>query len=345
MILFAEFRLRPDRERIPRKAVDLSTKVAKSSGMPGGLLIHNTKAGSLDASLLPKIISALGEVISRDIEEFGGLEDAVRYATTSRCDWIAVAGGDGTVESVASAMLGTHLPLGIIPAGTYNNLARSLDLPVDPIEACKVIVVGHVRPIDVGFANGRPFFECLGSGLDAALYPLGEQIKSGQVHRVIDFLRRAYRYERQVFHLTLDRPVCNALAHVSDNESRHLFHILARNRESSIMLSALMITVSNGPFFGMNFAVAPHERMDDGLFTVSVFSRYSKLQLWWHFASIAFERREYRPKSIAFRVSKVQIDGPRKLHVHLDGTAQNDLWPLDVECRKGALRVFRKPKR
>jgi diacylglycerol kinase family enzyme len=103
-----------------------------------------------------------------------------------------------------------------------------------------------------------------------------------------------------------------------------------------------MLTISNGPYFGMNYAVAPEQRMDDGLLTVSVFSRYSKLQLWWHFASIAFGRREYSPKSIAFRVAKLRVDSPRKLPVHLDGSPQKDLWPLDVECKQDALRVFRK---
>ncbi len=312
--------------------------------MSRGLLIHNTKAGSLNPELLSKIVAALGEVVPRDIAEIENADDTVSYAKSQRCEWIAVAGGDGTVESIASTMVGTEIPLGVIPAGTYNNFARSLDLPVDPIEACQVIMAGNARSVDVGYANGRPFFECLGSGLDAALYPLGEEIKSGRVHRVIDFLRRAYRFPRQIFSLTLDRPVSEALAHTSNNESRHLFHVLTRNRRSKITLSALMVTVSNGPFFGMNFAIAPHERMDDGLFTVSVFSRYSKIQLWWHFAAIAFQRHEYCPKSIAFRVAKLQIDGPRPLPVHLDGTPQHHLWPLDIVCNKGALRVFRKPK-
>jgi diacylglycerol kinase (ATP) len=312
--------------------------------MSRGLLIHNTKAGSLNAALLSKIIAALGEVLPRDVEEIGSAKDALLYARSHHCEWIAVAGGDGTVESVASAMLETQVPLGIVPAGTFTNLARSLDLPVDPIEACQVIVAGNARPVDVGCANGRPFFECLGSGLDAALYPLTEEIKSGRIYRVIDFLRRAYRFRRPTFSLTLDRPVTDALVHVPNNESGYLFQALSRNRQSQILLSALMITVSNGPYFGMNFAIAPHERMDDGLLTVSVFSRYSKLQLWWHFASIAFERREYRPKSIAFRVAKLQVSGPRKLPVHLDGTPQQDLWPVDINCRKGALCVFRKPR-
>jgi diacylglycerol kinase (ATP) len=312
--------------------------------MPKGLLIHNLKARSLDANLLPKLVSALGEVASTSVEELEEAGNPLDYVRALGHDWIAVAGGDGTVESVASALVGTTLPLGIIPVGTFNNFARSLDLPVDPIEACQVILAGNARPTDVGIANGRPFFECLGSGLDAALYPLSEEIKAGRVHRVVDFLRRAYRFHRQRFELTLDRPACNALLRGSTNESHHLVHVLERNRKSSLMLSALMLIVSNGPYFGMNFAVAPHERMDDGLFTVSVFSRYSKVQLWWHFASIAFGRREYSPKSIAFRIARLQVSGPQKLPVHLDGSPQDNLWPLDIECQKGALLVFRKAK-
>ena len=85
--------------------------------MRKGLLIHNPKAGSLDVELLPKLVSALGEVVSVDIEQLGEAGDAVQYAEANHCDWIAVAGGDGTVESVASNLVGTRFPLGIIPAG------------------------------------------------------------------------------------------------------------------------------------------------------------------------------------------------------------------------------------
>ena len=223
-------------------------------------------------------------------------------------------------------------------------LPEALTCPSDPFEACKVILAGNARPTDVGLANGRPFFECLGSGLDAALYPLSEEIKSGRLHRIVDFLRRAYRFHRQRFVLELDRPACNALTRATTNESHRLVRFLERNKSPASRSQRLMLIVSNGPYFGMNFAVAPEERMDDGLLTVSVFSRYSKVQLWWHFASIAFGRREYSPKSIAFRVARLQVTGPRKLPVHLDGSPHDDLWPLEIECRKGALRVFRKAR-
>jgi diacylglycerol kinase family enzyme len=103
------------------------------------------------------------KVVSVNIEELSEAGDALQYAEANYCDWIAVAGGDGTVESVASNLVGTRFPLGIIPAGTFNNFARSLDLPLDPIEAFQVILAGKDRPTDVGFANEKPFFECLGS--------------------------------------------------------------------------------------------------------------------------------------------------------------------------------------
>jgi len=105
--------------------------------MPKGLLIHNPKAGSLDAELLPKLVSALGEVVSVSIEELGEAGNALRYAKGNRCDWIAVAGGDGTVESVASSLVGTTLPLGIIPAAhsiTLPEASTCLWIPSKPAE-------------------------------------------------------------------------------------------------------------------------------------------------------------------------------------------------------------------
>lgn len=310
--------------------------------MSKGLFIHNPGAGSHNAELIPKIEEALGEVESVAFECPESMSKVLKRARASGCSWIAVAGGDGTVECVASALIGTDMTLGVIAAGTYNNFARSLDLPLDPLEACAVIRKGNSRPIDVAFANGQPFFESMGAGLDAALYPMSEDIKSGRLSKLADFFHRAYQFEPQPFTITLDRPASEALVQSQVNQSHHLFRHVRRIHREEIRLKALMLTVSNGPYFGMNFAIAPHERMDDGMMTATVFSRYSKLQLWWHFVSIAFGRRDYRPKSIAFRVAKLQIGGPSKLPVHLDGTPQENLWPLEIECRKGALNVFRR---
>lgn len=308
--------------------------------MAKGLLIHNPAAGNLESDLVPRLAEALGTVDVVSVQDLGPAENAPTRARQGHCEWIAVAGGDGTVESIAAALIGTSLPLGVLPAGTYNNFARSLNLPLDPLEACTVIRNGIPRPVDAGMADGQPFFEALGAGLDAALYPLGEEIKSGRLERWIDLFRKAHRYPPQTFTLTLDRPAPQALVRGSANEHRRLVRRLTRHQAAELTLSALMLTVSNGPYFGMNFAVAPRQRMDDGLLTVSVFSRYSKLQLWWHFFSIAGGRRPYLPKSVTFRVARLTLSGPRPLPIHLDGTPQDGPWPVEIHCLPGAVQVF-----
>lgn len=194
-----------------------------------GLLISNNKADETADERLPLLKEALGgEVISATLEDFECLSQIPQRELEMGCQWVAAAGGDGVRGCVAQELIGTELPLGVIPSGTFNNFARSLGLPLDPIAACRVVQQRNVEPVDVGVANGKPFFECLGTGLDAALFPIGEQIKSGRFSCLKDRI---------------------------------------------IRIPALMVTVA----------------------------------------------------------------------VHLDGTP-TDLWPLNIQCQRGALSVFREPQ-
>ncbi len=301
-------------------------------------LIFNPGAGSSEGvkmeTLLEALRSAGGDINSHELTEGEDAGDVASQAVDRGAPWIVVVGGDGTVEAVAKAMIGKDVPLGVIPAGTYNNFAMSLGIPIDPLEAAKIICKGRVKAIDVGFANGKPFLECVGAGLDAALFPLGAEIKEGQFLRWLTFMRRAWTYPKQQFELIFDRPVGDAIS-PGQPKTRYL----QKFRGENLHISALMVTASNGPYYGMNFVVAPHARLDDGLITLSVFKRFSKLELWWHFFSISFGRRAYSPKTIAFRVGSLEIRGPKRLSTHLDGSPIED-WPLKVECRKSALNVF-----
>jgi len=114
--------------------------------MKPGLLIYNLKAGRGTFPPITKLQEALPEARAIDVCE-------VTPAILRESQWVAVAGGDGTVESIAGDLLDTDIPLGIIPAGTFNNFARSLNLPLDPMKACEVIRRGFHRPADVGFAS------------------------------------------------------------------------------------------------------------------------------------------------------------------------------------------------
>ena len=88
---------------------------------------------------------------------------------------IIAMGGDDTVEAVIRGMAGTKARLGIIASGTANDLAKSLGIPADPLEACALIADGHFRKLDlgqvrVGHGKKLPFFELVTVGIGAAVY-------------------------------------------------------------------------------------------------------------------------------------------------------------------------------
>jgi diacylglycerol kinase family enzyme len=106
------------------------------------------------------------------------LEDAARAAASSDADTIVLGGGDGTINAGAAALAGGPKTLGVLPLGTFNHFAKDLGIPLKLEDAVRTIALGHVREVDVGEANGRPFVNNSSIGL----YP--------EMVRVRDELRR-----------------------------------------------------------------------------------------------------------------------------------------------------------
>src|SRR3546814_14081498 len=92
----------------------------------------------------------------------------IRYWSSDVCS-SDLSGGDGSISSAAPAVIESGLPLGIIPAGTANDLARTLSIPLDFAAAADVIVEGHSRRIDVGTVHGHAFFNVASIGLSSEL--------------------------------------------------------------------------------------------------------------------------------------------------------------------------------
>lgn len=90
---------------------------------------------------------------------------------------LVVAGGDGTINAVASACVEADRPLGIVPAGTFNYIARHLGLPTEVAPAVSAMINGHVRRVDMGEINGRMFLNNAGLGLHARLIEQRERDK------------------------------------------------------------------------------------------------------------------------------------------------------------------------
>ena len=279
------------------------------------------------------------EIIETKPDEDPGA--VAKRAVDAGFSMVIAGGGDGTVGATAKGLVGTECPLGILPRGTYNNFARSLRLPLDLQAACQVLSRGRVRRVDVGVANDHHyFFEAAGIGIDAQLFPLGEEIKGGRWGRFVQIARLAYQAEPARIRFELDLPLSEA--YQQEKQERVLrpgVRPFASDQQRTLDFSAFLLIVANGRYYGSGFTVAPDSVMDDGLFNIRIFRNFSKRELLKHFWSISRRRYCYSPKIDTFTASEIRISAPTDLPFHVDGYPKGKL-PLHLKCLRRALKVL-----
>ncbi len=241
-------------------------------------------------------------------EETG--QGLARSALAAPVDLVLASGGDGTVTACAEGLAGSGVPLGVLPAGTGNLLARNLGLPLSLDEALAVGIGGRNRQLDVGTANGRTFVAMAGLGFDAELMDsTGEPLKRrlGWAAYVVSGLR----------HLGA-RPVRASLR--ADGGP------VLRRRVSSVLIGNV------GALQG-GVVLLPGAEPDDGVLDLLVLTARG-LAGWAALATDVLLRRR--------RTSHLARIGFRELHVRLD---RPQLWELDGEvigCTR-ELRVTVRP--
>jgi diacylglycerol kinase (ATP) len=301
---------------VGRAVVVLNANAGRKVGLPTNV--------DLDADGIAALLDAVG--IEAEVHATGSEDEAIQVVREAAERGpgvpIVAAGGDGTLRVVARTLLersggdAASVPaLGILPLGSVMNVARSLGLPREPEPAAQVIAAGHVRTIDVGEIVGwGTFFEGVEVGLHAELFAAGAAVDEGDPAASLRAIRLAVRYRPSRLTLRLD-------------EGR-----LVRTR-------SLVTSVSNGPFVGMGFTVAPDARLDDGVFDVRVFERFSRWELLRHFLAIAAGRRRYEPRAETFRSATVRMESAHPLRVRADGDEAGTT-PVEVRVRRAALRVI-----
>lgn len=260
-------------------------------------------------------------------------EAVARRAASEGYSMVIACGGDGTVGAAARGLVDTDCSLGVLPAGTYNNFARSLGIPFDLRKACKVVARGRTRRVDVGVANEEHvFFEAAGVGIDAQLFPLGEEIKSGRWTRLWEAAKLAYRAQPSRIHFELNLPLAEAY---QEGNARPFQSGDARELD----FSAFLLIIALGRYYGSGFTVAPNAVLDDGLFNIRIFRNFSKHELLRHFWSISRRRYCYSPKIDTFTASEMTVTAGVDLPYHVDGIVAGRL-PLRLRVKRRALKVL-----
>lgn len=230
---------------------------------------------------------------------------------------VVAAGGDGTLNEAAQALVGTEAALGILPLGSGNDYIRALGIPADLGGAADTLARMDVHLADVGFAAGRWYLNALGMGIDAQI---------GQDFRGIRVLRGEAAYlAAAVFEIFRFRPF---LAEVQGDGWNFSGPLLA-------------VSAMNGPFAGGGFCLAPQASPADGRLDVALLGHYPRLIR----LAVLPKTRDgsYLRLKRASRkyTGLLRIEAERALPVHMDG----ELLPektseLEVELRPSGLRVI-----
>ena len=238
---------------------------------------------------------------------------------------VVASGGDGTVRPVAVALVGhPSATLGIVASGSFNNVARGLGIPAELDAALDVIAEGGSVGFDAGWAyrddpdEGRLFLEAAGVGVDAIGFMAVEIAERHGWWRAGRALWRGLRRRRTRMAVTVDG-------------------VAYRTRSPAV-------TVCNGPYHGLGFALAPDADPTDGRLTVAIFRRMSALRVLGHFLAVARRRRRHEPRVRLMEARHVIVEGLRgALPVHADGESIG-VTPVAFEVRPAALRVFARPR-
>ena len=283
----------------------------------GGKVARNVRAPSEDD--LRAVLDAHGidaRIVATESEEHAVA--SVHEAIAAGEKTIIAAGGDGTIELIATQLLGKlDVALGILPLGSVMNFARMVGVPRDLEQAAEIIAARRTRLIDVGEANGTTFYETASVGLNAALFGMAAHFEDGDYGSPIKALAIAFRYRPARMTVELD--------------------------SETVSTRALMVAVSNGGYMGVAMNIAPDARLDDGRFDVRVYRHYSKLELLRHLAAIAFGRRAYSPHFSAYRSANVKITSSSALPTRADSSDLGTT-PLECVCRHAVLSVIVGPE-
>lgn len=222
------------------------------------LTIINPHSGTSRKTSIPElaynILSENGsELYFVYTNEQGHVAQIIDDVATQGFDVVIGVGGDGTINEVADAVLPTDMTMGIIPMGSGNGLARSLDIPMDPEAALEVIRKGYIKRIDCCEANGVPFFVTFGVGFDAQVTASYDQ-KSfrGPLSYVLSTVDQFIKHKSSLYRLHLNGEV--------------------------IEQKAFLVTCANADQYGNNAIIAPEAELDDGLFDVVVIRNMSLLK-------------------------------------------------------------------
>ncbi|MBI5125530.1 MAG: diacylglycerol kinase family lipid kinase [Planctomycetes bacterium] len=282
------------------------------------LILNPIAGGGYGLKILPHVLRCL-ERRGLEVEVFRTQKkgDACEAARNS-LDYEAIAtmGGDGTFNEVINGAIGNDVPLGLIPLGTANVLARELRIPLDPIQAAHVIARGNTRRIDAGKADSRHFFLMAGIGFDAEVVKVLEANRKGNISMAayaIPILKAMWNYKFPALDVEVDGKL--------------------------IAEGAGFVFVSNTRRYTGPFVITNRARVDDGLLDIFIFPGRDYLKLLKYTAGILFWIADRIQEVKYLQGREIRVSSADEVSYQLDGDLGGPL-PARFQVVPGALNII-----
>ena len=270
-----------------------------------------------------------GELVHRLLEEKGvehrmlrtetpgQATELARRATAEGAETVLSIGGDGTSLEVARGLLGTRCALGIIPAGTGNDFAKTLLVPPEPAAALAFALSHPPRPTDAGEINGQLFLNEIGTGFDVS---------------VLDYALKAKKYVRGI--LPYFYGVVRTLFRF-----RSIPLTWSADGNEPVTTEAFVVGAGNGGVIGGGIVIAPEAAADDGLLDVVIVGKIPRLKLPARLAGLMKGKILTFPETTWFRAADVRFSVPGG-RVNVDGEII-DMPEVRARILPGALLIHR----
>lgn len=228
---------------------------------------------------------------------------------------VVAVGGDGTVNEVATGLVGSDIAMGLLPTGSGNGLARYLGVPFNFEEAINVINDRKTVKIDTATMNGRLFVSIAGIGFDAEVANEFAKVKKRGFRPYLNIILRLYpRYKQRQY--VIETP------------------------EKTIITKAFFISLANSNQFGYNATVAPQSKINDGLIDVCIFKKPALIEAPLIVPLLFFRKIDKSHCVKIVRTDKLTIKQPQNAVVHLDGDAMTLGKKLDICVNSLSLTVI-----
>ncbi len=255
-------------------------------------------------------------------QERGHATVLAKEATTSGYNLVVAVGGDGTIHEVTNGLAGSETALAVIPAGTGNDLVRSLLIPNDPLEAAALISQGKIIKIDLGLVNDKYFINMAGLGFDAAVAQRinAKKLYGGTIAYLWAILCTLFTYQALDLEITIDGEV----------------------RREKVTL----IAIANAQYVGGGLKMAPYADLRDGLLDVCIIKEATRWEILQTLPSLFTGGHKDHEKCIMLKAREVMLKplNPRqKFFCHAEGEIFAG-FPLHFCIVPAALRIVVPPE-